>query len=101
MNTVLRVPDNNSRPIVGIDPDDDRDERREAAYDALIKDGYLPDGRDVSAIHALFMNMEQGELMELADAVNDANDYATLSVGRRIGEMLNKAAHGEINKVVV
>jgi len=98
MNVALQVPD-----YYLDDPklDDDRDERREAAYDALIKDGYLPDGRDVSAVYALFMDAVEDELLELADAVNDANDYATLSVARRIGAMLNEAAHGEINKVVV
>jgi len=104
MNQSIQIPDNTSRPIVGINPDDDSADRREAAeqaaYNELVTDGWLPDGRDVSAVHDAFMDMEQGELMELAMAVKSANDYDTLAVARRIGDMLNKAAEGEIKKAL-
>ncbi|MGP9796160.1 hypothetical protein ACT3UJ_02195 [Halomonas sp. 86] len=107
MNTAYAVPDQDDVRYMQHAPanDDDHDYevelKRKEAYEELHKDGWLPDDRDVSAIYAMFLEEDQGELLELAYSARCVGAHSRNSVGIRIADKLNAIIDREIAKVVV
>lgn len=106
MNMAYAVPDQDDVRYKQHAPANDDDHayevelERAKAYEAFHKDGFLPDGRDMSDIYDLLIEEDNGILMELAYSARCVGAHSRNSVGVRIAEKLNKIIDREIAKVV-